>query len=104
MSCSVRKHNYDMVYTSNARGQAEKTLFIDAADRPTITRSTTRFYTCRDQVKRLVNPDASYIDNEYDDFKRLTKTKIDGDNEYNAFDYCLCGPIKTATYHYIDSY
>ena len=88
MRCSLRKYNYDLPYTSNARGQAEKTMFIDAADRPTITRTTTRLYTCRDQVKRLVNPDTSCIDNEYDDYKRLTKTKIDGDNEYNTFDYC----------------
>ena len=42
-------------------------------------------------------------DFEYDDHKRLTNTYIDSTNEYNAFDYCLCGPIKTATYHYIDS-
>jgi len=28
MSCAVRKYNYDMLYTSNARGQAEKTMFI----------------------------------------------------------------------------
>jgi hypothetical protein len=59
---------YDMVYTSNARGEAEKTMFIDAADRPTITRTTSRFYTCRDKLRRLTQPDGSNIDNEYDDY------------------------------------
>jgi hypothetical protein len=78
----MSKHNHDMLH---------------AADRPTITPTSTRLYTCRDQLKRLVNPDGNYIDNEYDDHKRLTKTKIDGSNEYNALDYCLCGPIITST-------
>jgi hypothetical protein len=99
----VRQYILDMVYTSNARGQAEKAAFIDVSDRPTITRTTSRFYTWRDQVKRVASPDGNYIDNEYDDYKRLAKTKIDGNDEYNAFDYCLCGPVKTAAYHYIDS-
>jgi hypothetical protein len=93
--------NYDMVYTSNARGQAEKTHFIDSDN--STTRISTRHYTWRDRVRRATNPDGNSVDFEYDDHLWLTKEKLQGDNEYYQYEYCLCGPVKRHKYHYIDS-
>jgi YD repeat-containing protein len=93
--------NYDMVYTSNARGQAEITKFIDADD--STTRTTTRYYTWRDRVRRVTHADGNYLDYEYDDHLRVTKEKLDGNNEYYQYEYCLCGPVKRHKYHYLDS-
>ena len=93
--------NYDMVSTYNARGQAEKTHFIDSDN--STTRISTRYYTWRDRVRRVTNPDGNSIDFEYDDHLRVTKEKLQGDNEYYQYEYCLCGPVKRHKYHYIDS-
>ena len=46
--------HYDMVYTSNAWGQPEKTYFIDSDD--STTRSSTRLYTWRQKLRRVAHP------------------------------------------------
>jgi len=92
---------YDMVYTSNARGQSEKTCFIDADD--STTRETTRYYTWRDRMRRITHPDTNYIDYTYDDHMRMTAEKLDGDTEKYEYYYCLCGAVKRQRYTYEDS-
>jgi YD repeat-containing protein len=92
---------YDMVYTSNAHGQPEKTLFIDDDD--STTRTTTRLYTWRGKNRRVVNPDTNYLDYTYDDHLRMTAEKLNGDTEKYTYEYCLCGAIKRHKYTYTDS-
>src|SRR3989304_4758491 len=46
--------HYDMVYTSNAWGQQEKTYFIDSDD--STTRSSARLYTWRQKLRRVAHP------------------------------------------------
>jgi len=92
---------YDMVYTSNARGQSEKTYFIDSDD--STTRSTTRYYTWRDKIRQIIHPDTNTLDYTWDDHLRLTKEELQSTDEYYEYQYCLCGAVKQHRYHYIDS-
>jgi YD repeat-containing protein len=92
---------YDMVYTSNAHGQPEMTLFIDSDD--STTRSSTKLYNWRGKVRRMVNPDTNYLDYTWDDHLRMTAEKLDGDDEKYEYEYCLCSAIKRHKYTYEDS-